>query len=61
MHNLFDRGLIWVDEQLRVRVKATAVRYASWRGEALRPPVRAAGRSGTAALRAHCRAIAEMP
>ncbi|MEU7994048.1 HNH endonuclease [Micromonospora sp. NPDC049060] len=61
VHNLFDRGLIWVDEQLRVRVKAEAAHYGSWHGEELRLPTRAADRPNAAALRAHRREVAGMP
>ncbi|KAB1156485.1 hypothetical protein F6X68_11430 [Micromonospora sp. AMSO12t] len=61
VHNLFDRGLIWVDEQLRVRVKAEAAHYAEWHGQELRPPARTADRPDPAALRAHRREVAGMP
>ncbi|MEU4644779.1 HNH endonuclease [Micromonospora sp. NPDC023814] len=61
LHNLFDRGVIWVDEQLRVRVKAEAAHYAEWHGERLRPPARTADRPDAAALRAHRREVAGMP
>lgn len=61
VHNLFDRGLIWVDEQLRVRVKAEAAHYAEWHGEPLRSPARAADGPDAAALRAHRREVAGMP
>ncbi|MFG3421251.1 HNH endonuclease [Micromonospora sp. NPDC048063] len=61
VHNLFDRGLIWVDEQLRVRVKAEAAHYGRWHGEELRLPMRAADRPDAAALRAHRQEVAGMP
>ncbi|MEW2376124.1 HNH endonuclease [Micromonospora sp. NPDC047812] len=61
VHNLFDRGLIWVDGQLRVRVKPEAAHYAEWHGQELRPPARTADRPDTAALRAHRQEVAGMP
>ncbi|SCG72919.1 hypothetical protein GA0070609_4779 [Micromonospora echinaurantiaca] len=60
LHNLFDRGLIWVDEQFRVRVKAEAAHYARWHGEELHLPARTADRPDAAALRAHRREVAGM-
>ncbi|MGY3516338.1 hypothetical protein ACVMYR_08505 [Micromonospora sp. PTRAS2] len=33
VHDLFDRGLIWIDEQFRVRVKAAAGHYEMARRE----------------------------
>ncbi|MCX4386469.1 HNH endonuclease [Micromonospora peucetia] len=61
VHNLFDRGLIWIDEQLLVRVKAEAAHYASWHGEELRLPARPADRPDAAALRAHRREATKLP
>ncbi|MDI5940270.1 MULTISPECIES: HNH endonuclease [unclassified Micromonospora] len=60
VHNLFDRGLIWVDEQFRVRVKAEAGHYGSWHGEKLRPPAHAGDHPDAAALRAHRQEVAGM-
>ncbi|WP_431911573.1 hypothetical protein [Micromonospora carbonacea] len=60
VHNLFDRGLIRVDEDFRVRVKAEAGHHAGWRGEKLRPPARAADHPDAAALRVHRQEVAGM-
>ncbi|MFG2102508.1 HNH endonuclease [Micromonospora echinaurantiaca] len=60
LHNLFDRGLIWVDEQFRVRVKVEAAHYAQWHGEELRVPARTADRPDAVALLAHRREVAGM-
>ncbi|MEU8044339.1 HNH endonuclease [Micromonospora echinofusca] len=61
VHNLFDRGLIWIDEQLRVRGRAEDVHYANWHGKELRLPARTADHPDAAALRAHRQKVAKMP
>ncbi|MEV0881203.1 HNH endonuclease [Micromonospora echinofusca] len=61
VHNLFDAGLIWIDEQFRVRVKPKAAHYANWHGKELRLPARTADRPDLAALRAHRQEVAGMP
>ncbi|MEH0933728.1 HNH endonuclease [Micromonospora psammae] len=57
LHNLFDRGLIWIDEQSRVQVKPTALHYAPWHGEQLRPPARTVDRPDPDALSIHRRTV----
>ncbi|MEV4479081.1 HNH endonuclease [Micromonospora coxensis] len=58
LHNLFDRGLIWVDGEQRVRVKSHVVHYAPWHGEPLRPPARDVDRPDPDALALHRRNVA---
>ncbi|MFG1775973.1 HNH endonuclease [Micromonospora sp. NPDC049048] len=60
VHNLFDRGLIWIDDQLRIQVKAEAAHYSRRSGEKLRLPARRADHPDAAALRAHRRKVAGM-
>lgn len=61
VHNLFDRGLIWIDDQLRIRVKAEAAHYTRRSGDKLHLPARTADHPDAAALRAHRRKVARVP
>ncbi|GIG85485.1 HNH endonuclease [Plantactinospora endophytica] len=54
LHNIFDRGLLWIDDDYRVRL-AASVRdhYADYDGQPLRLPTRSEHRPDRAALRLH--------
>ncbi|MBE1486766.1 HNH endonuclease [Plantactinospora soyae] len=53
LHNLFDRGLLWIDDSYQIRLAETATHYAELAGRRLRLPKRVADRPDKAALRQH--------
>ncbi|AVT30030.1 hypothetical protein C6361_11585 [Plantactinospora sp. BC1] len=54
LHNLFDRGLLWIDDDLRVRLSGSAVDYyTEFDGWRLRLPTNCHDHPDRAALRRH--------
>ncbi|WP_203857932.1 HNH endonuclease [Plantactinospora mayteni] len=62
LHNLFDRGLLWIDDEFRVRLAGSVhSHYAEHYGRPLRLPTRPEHRPDRAALRLHQVTIAKVP
>ncbi|MBM0255477.1 HNH endonuclease [Micromonospora sp. 4G55] len=53
LHNLFDQGLLWIDDSYRVRMVEGLGHYAQFAGRKLRPMVDPAHRPDLRALRRH--------
>ena len=55
LHNLFDAYLLWIDDDLVVRVAAsvTDACYRQWDGQLLRRPIDPAAQPNVEALRNH--------
>lgn len=58
LHNLFDRGLIWIDRSYRVRMKPGLDHYIEWDGQRLRMPTNLEDRPNQQALLRHQRDVA---
>ncbi|WP_422738494.1 HNH endonuclease [Micromonospora sp. WMMD729] len=61
LHNLLDRGLIWIDESYVVHVAAGIAHYSGYHGQQIRLPESADDRPDLEALRRHRRAVARIP
>ncbi|MBM0204795.1 HNH endonuclease [Micromonospora sp. STR1s_5] len=60
LHNLLDRGLIWIDESYVLHVKAGIAHYSSYHGRRIRLPESAEDLPDPEALLRHRRAVARI-
>ncbi|MFC6015206.1 HNH endonuclease [Plantactinospora solaniradicis] len=61
LHNLFDRGLLWIDDSYRVRLADNVAHYAEYDGQPLHLPSRLSDRPDPEALRLHRTTLAGIP